>query len=155
LVTASSVGEGHLVVDVGAGNGAITRRLLETGARVRAIELHPGRAERLRSRFGARVRVIEADLECWHWPTQPYYVVANPPFGMLAALLRRITAPGSGLVQAHLVVPAHFAARCMHGVSYLRSPYTVGVVCHLPPHAFTPTATTRTVVICVRRRRRG
>lgn len=150
-MTASSVGEGNLVVDVGAGNGAITRRLLETGARVQAIELHPGRAEALRSRFGTRVRVIEADIECWRWPTRPYFVVANPPFGMLATLLRRITAPGSRLVQAHLVVPAHFAARCMHGASYLRSPYSVGVVCRLPAHAFTPAATTTTAVICVGR----
>jgi len=41
------------VLDVGAGQGALTGPLIQAGARVIAVELHPGRAEALRRRFGS------------------------------------------------------------------------------------------------------
>jgi 23S rRNA (adenine-N6)-dimethyltransferase len=40
------------VLDIGAGQGALTRPLVQAGARVIAVELHPGRAEALRRQFG-------------------------------------------------------------------------------------------------------
>jgi hypothetical protein len=40
-----------LVIDIGAGGGAITAQLLDQGAQVIAVELHPGRAAALRRRF--------------------------------------------------------------------------------------------------------
>ena len=52
-----------MVVDLGAGDGALTASLERTGARVLAVELHPARAAELRSRFaGTRVAVVEVDL---------------------------------------------------------------------------------------------
>ena len=44
LVADSGVSRGDLVLDIGAGDGALTEPLLERGARVIAVELHPGRA---------------------------------------------------------------------------------------------------------------
>lgn len=44
FVEAAGVRGGDLVVDLGAGTGALTRPLLAAGARVLAVELHPGRA---------------------------------------------------------------------------------------------------------------
>src|SRR5215472_9581166 len=52
LVAGSGVGEGDLVLDVGAGNGLITEAVARRGARVVAIERDPALARRLRARFG-------------------------------------------------------------------------------------------------------
>ncbi|MDQ3642393.1 MAG: methyltransferase, partial [Actinomycetota bacterium] len=61
LVAQAGVRPGDLVIDVGAGDGALTAPLVRAGARVIAIELHPGRARGLRDRFAdAPVRVVQA-----------------------------------------------------------------------------------------------
>src|SRR5207248_8075043 len=80
------------------------------------VELHPDRAGRLRTRFrGAPVRVVEADLANLWLPRRPFRVIANPPFGAVTALIRRLVALGSRLVRADLVVPGYVAARWTSG----------------------------------------
>jgi 23S rRNA (adenine-N6)-dimethyltransferase len=110
LVADAGIRRGDLVLDVGAGWGAITRPLVAAGAHVVAIELHPGRAATLEARFGAAgVTVVRADATDLRLPKRPFHVVANPPFAATTALLKRLVAPGSRLVTAHLVVPRHVA----------------------------------------------
>jgi 23S rRNA (adenine-N6)-dimethyltransferase len=105
-----------LVLDVGAGTGAITDQLVRAGARVVAFELHPRRAAVLRERFaGLPVTVVRADAADLRLPTRPFKVVANPPFGVTTALLRRLTAPSSRLQRASIVLPAWAVARWAAG----------------------------------------
>jgi 23S rRNA (adenine-N6)-dimethyltransferase len=52
VVAEAGIRPGELVLDIGAGKGALTGPLVQAGARVIAVELHPGRAEALRRRFG-------------------------------------------------------------------------------------------------------
>jgi 23S rRNA (adenine-N6)-dimethyltransferase len=98
------VAHGACVLDIGAGLGALTAPLVDAGARVVAFELHPGRAQRLRQRFGRAVTVVEADARDLRLPRRPFSVVANPPFAVTAPLLRRLLQPGSRLVSAHVVL---------------------------------------------------
>ncbi len=116
LVNDAGISRGDLVLDIGAGNGAITRPLVERGARVIAFELHPTRAEELSQVFARHhVTVVRADGADVRLPRRPFRVVANPPFGISVALLRRLTAPGSRLIRADLIVPWHVADRWVHG----------------------------------------
>jgi 23S rRNA (adenine-N6)-dimethyltransferase len=104
LVAESGVRRGDLVLDVGAGDGALTAPLLAAGARVIAIELHPGRAAGLRRRFGDDVRVVEADAGDLRLPRRPFRVVANPPWAITDSLLRRLLHPSSRLQRADLLL---------------------------------------------------
>ncbi len=92
LVRASGAGAGDLVFDLGAGYGALTGPLVRAGARVIAIELDPGLAERLRRRFSGEplVGVVEADLRQVPLPRRPFHVVASPPFALTTLLCRRL-----------------------------------------------------------------
>jgi 23S rRNA (adenine-N6)-dimethyltransferase len=116
LVAMADVGPRDLVLDVGAGTGAITDLLVRAGARVVAVELHPRRAAVLRERFaGFPVTVVRADASDLRLPRRPFKVVANPPFSVTTALLRRLTAPSSRLQQASIVLPAWAVMRWAAG----------------------------------------
>ncbi len=104
--------------DVGAGTGVLTEPLVACGAHVIAIELHPRRVAELRRRFARdHVTVVIADAADLRLPRRPFRVVANPPFAITVALLRRLVAPGSRLVRADVVVPWHVAKRWTSGAA--------------------------------------
>jgi 23S rRNA (adenine-N6)-dimethyltransferase len=61
------------------------------------------------------VIVVQADAADLRLPGQPFRVVANPPFAITTALLRRLLGPRSQLLRADLVVPRHVAIRWAAG----------------------------------------
>jgi 23S rRNA (adenine-N6)-dimethyltransferase len=103
VVAAAAVRPGELVLDIGAGDGALTAPLLAAGARVVAVELHPARAARLSQKF-PQITVVHADAATLRLPSRPFRVVASPPYSHTAPLLRLLLAPGSRLTAADLVL---------------------------------------------------
>lgn len=142
LVDASGVGRGDLVLDVGAGLGALTRPLLDRGARVIAIERHPDRADALRRTFDGRITVVRADARDLRLPRRPFHVVANPPYGITADLLTRLLHPGSRMVTAHLVLQRDAARRWSSpsapAARRWQQQWAVGLGPVVPRRAFTP-----------------
>jgi 23S rRNA (adenine-N6)-dimethyltransferase len=142
LVADAAVRRGDLVLDVGAGLGALIVPLLDAGARVIAVELHPDRACRLESRFGSAVTVVRADARDLRLPRRPFSVVANPPFAATTALLRRLVQPGSRLVAAHLVLPVHAVDRwsspAAPGAGRWGRTFVAAPSRRVPRRAFTP-----------------
>jgi 23S rRNA (adenine-N6)-dimethyltransferase len=108
---------GALVLDIGAGEGAITLPLVEAGARVVAIEANRGRAARLGDLVGDRVKVVRVDAEEMYLPRRPFHVVANPPYSITSCLVPLLLQPGSRLVRAHLVLQRQAAARWCDAVN--------------------------------------
>lgn len=138
------------MLDIGAGHGALTRHLVDAGARVLAVEPHPGRAARLRALFdGSNVTVVERDVLTMSLPQRPFRVVASPPYRISAPLLRMLLASRSGLVAADLVLPRAVVRRAVE-----RAPprwhVTGGML--LPRTAFRPPPQVDSAVLVVRRR---
>ena len=143
LVATAGVCSGDLVLDIGAGTGAITAALVDAGARVIAVELHAGRANELRRRFdGAPVKVVAADGVDLRLPRRPFRVVANPPFAITTGLLKRLTAPGSRIVRGDLIVPTFMAERWAAGhapgAGRWRRTHAATVTACVPSRCFLP-----------------
>jgi len=114
LVRAADLGDGDLVVDFGAGPGAITAPLARTGSRVLAVERDTRFASALRRRFDDRpsVRVVHGDLRAVRLPRRAFTVVASIPFAVSTPLLRRLLTPvGGGFSRAELIVEWGLAKR--------------------------------------------
>ena len=115
FVCGLDLGDEDLVVEVGAGAGALTRSLTATGARVWAVESDPRWADRLRSNLGTsggRVRVIETDVRALRLPREPYRVAANPPFGLTTEVLGLLLDhPERGPSRADLILQLEVARK--------------------------------------------
>lgn len=146
---------GDTVLDVGAGHGAITAPLLATGARVIAVEAHPDRARWLRERFADAV-VVVADAADLRLPRRPFHVVANPPFGVTTALMRRLLHPGSRLRSAHLVLQRQAARRWASpsapGIGRWAQRFDATLGWRIPRRAFSPPPHVDAQVLIVHRR---
>ena len=78
------------IVEIGAGDGALTLPLQKLGRPLTAIEVDGRRAARLSSRAAAATRVVAADFLHYRPPRAPHVIVGNLPFHLTTAMLRRI-----------------------------------------------------------------
>jgi 23S rRNA (adenine-N6)-dimethyltransferase len=152
IVTDSPVRSGDLVLDLGAGEGALTAPLVATGARVLAIELHPGRAESLRRRFdGTRVTVVEVSLSDLVLPHRPFRVVANPPFDRASRLVRTLlTSPH--LLSADLVLQRGAVRGLLDRAPARNRRHQFSAGRPVPRRAFLPPPNVDSTVLQIRRR---
>jgi 23S rRNA (adenine-N6)-dimethyltransferase len=92
LVQQADIRSSDVVVEIGAGTGALTRPLGRRARRVIAVERDPILARHLRSRrdLGPTVRVIEANALHVDLPDEPFRVFGNLPFSFGTRILRRL-----------------------------------------------------------------
>jgi 23S rRNA (adenine-N6)-dimethyltransferase len=101
---------GDLVVELGAGSGALTIPIARRARKVIAVEINSRMAERLTARAAAEglldhIEIVVADLLDVRLPSEPYRVAANPPFASTTAMLRRLLDdPDRGPERADLIV---------------------------------------------------
>jgi 23S rRNA (adenine-N6)-dimethyltransferase len=148
VVRDAGVEPGTLVLDLGAGGGALTRALADAGAHVRAIELDAAALRQLQARFGGdpRVEVVAGDATAVPLPAEPFAVVANLPFAAGTAILRRLLGdPALPLTRLDAIVEWGLAAKrtavwpstvlgCTWGAWYeLRLVRRVPRACFAPP----------------------
>ncbi len=159
---------GRNILEIGPGLGFLTGGLLEAGANVTAVELDPGLAHLLRSRFASALaspsetgslRLIEGDAldqPLTHLLAEPYDVVANLPYHITSPILHRLLGepprPRRLVLMVQREVAERIAAR-PGGLSYL-SVYvqyhaTVRIALKVPPTAFEPAPAVESAVIVI------
>ena len=157
----SGVGRTDLVLDLGAGHGALTTELARCARRVQAIEIDPVLVTGLRQRFGTagNVDVVAGDAVRVSLPAEPFRVVANIPFNRTTAILRRLLDdPLLPLVAADLVVELEVAwkrARCTPSTAlgvYWGAWYEFSLVRRLDASAFAPPPGTDAGLLRIERR---
>lgn len=157
LVRSTYVERNDLVLDIGAGTGALTAPLVATGARVIAIELHGERSVALRRRYASnpRVKVVRADAADLRLPRSQFKVVANPPFSLTSVLLHRLLGRNSQLLSAHLVMQRAAANRYAVGRVFPAGEpghyFELSVGRLLPRSAFDPRPKVDVAVLVVQR----
>ena len=77
------------VVELGPGDGALTRHLARRPDPLTVVELDDGRARSLRRTFGGRVDVVHGDMLAFRY-TEPHQIASNVPFGITTPVLRHV-----------------------------------------------------------------
>ncbi|QTX04099.1 16S rRNA (adenine(1518)-N(6)/adenine(1519)-N(6))-dimethyltransferase RsmA [Agromyces archimandritae] len=120
IVQAAGVEPGETVLEIGPGLGSLTLGLLETGARVIAVEIDRRLAEQLPRTVelmqpGASLTVVAEDaLKVRELPGEPVRLVANLPYNVsvpvLLHLLEHVPSLASGIVMVQAEVGHRLAA---------------------------------------------
>ena len=164
IVTAADLTIADTVVEIGPGNGVLTRRLVERAGRVVAVELD----ERLAAELPGRLDT-PANLEVHHGDARtvamedlvglgnPYKVVANLPYYAAAPIIRRFlesdAAPTLMVVMVQREVGEAMTAKpgAMTLLSVATQLYAeASVVTHVPPRAFRPPPKVSSTVVKLR-----
>jgi 23S rRNA (adenine-N6)-dimethyltransferase len=144
---------GALVVDLGAGAGALTRRLAETN-RVLAVELDPRWAAHLRTHAKAwgDVSVRHGDALTVAFPNERFHLVANAPFHIGTRLVRRVLTDAHGLARGVIVLQraaAHRIAGDGRFAATWAPWYELSVHGRIPPRAFRPAPSVESAILTI------
>ena len=166
FVTAAGVDRRDLVVEIGAGTGALTVPLAERAGQVWAIESDVGLARRLdrRVRECPHVMVVPGDALDLPLPARAFRVVANLPFAVTSALLRRVLEPAQLMQRADVIVQWQVARARVRGQEG-RPTDQLAATWHpwwefrrgrrLPSAAFRPRPSVDAAVLIIERRQRA
>ncbi|RZQ59602.1 methyltransferase domain-containing protein [Amycolatopsis suaedae] len=160
LVRSAEVTERDLVVDFGAGHGAITAPLARTGAGVIAVERDPEFVRRLGIRMSdsGNVKVIPGDVRTFPLPRKAFLVVSSIPYAVSTALFRRLlTPPRTALSRAAIIVEWGFAKRVTAAVprdleaAWWAARFELDLVDRIPPRCFSPAPKVASAHLTIRR----
>ena len=86
---------GELILEVGAGEGVLTRQLSRLPNEIVAVEIDPELVARLRTEFGDRLQVVHDDATAVELPSGPFRAAGNLPYNVATPIIRRVlTSPG-------------------------------------------------------------
>jgi 16S rRNA (adenine1518-N6/adenine1519-N6)-dimethyltransferase len=161
------VGPGDHVIEIGAGLGALTRALVETGADVTAVEIDHGLAAVLDEELTPLgVRLVVGDALSLDWsevlaPAARWSLVANLPYNvatpMVADLLDDVPAIERMLVMVQKEVGERMVAAAgteAYGAISVKIAYwaTAQLVGKVPPTVFLPQPKVDSVLVSLTRR---
>jgi 16S rRNA (adenine1518-N6/adenine1519-N6)-dimethyltransferase len=169
----SGVGPDTSVVEIGAGLGALTLALAETGAHVTAVEIDRGLVPLLRAQVEAQgVRVVEADALTVDWDEllssssstpndTSWAMVANLPYNVAVPVVLRALDEAPKVVSMFVMVQREVGERLAaepgdeaYGAVSVKVAYhaTARVVGRVPASVFVPRPAVESALVRIERR---
>ena len=171
IMEAAAITPGEAVLEPGPGRGVLTQRLLETGARVAAVELDENLCRELRGRWGEHpgFRLVEGDIlrveltpRGLFGEDKPYVVVSNLPYHISTPFIFRIIAHRACCSRMVLMVQKEIARRLVSVPEDGKAYGALSVAAHhafemrylfsVPPGAFRPPPKVESAVVAFRPR---
>ena len=92
LVTHADFTPQDHVLEIGPGNGIITKELAKAAGQITAVELDTQLLPKLRKAFTPypNIKLVQGDILKTHLPAPPYHIFANIPFNITAPILQRL-----------------------------------------------------------------
>ncbi|HVT02128.1 MAG TPA: 16S rRNA (adenine(1518)-N(6)/adenine(1519)-N(6))-dimethyltransferase RsmA [Thermoanaerobaculia bacterium] len=91
IIEAVSKCDGVEILEIGPGEGVLTRELVKLGRRVTAIEIDTSLIERLRQAVpDASLEIVNADATTVPLPAEPFCAVGNLPYNVATPIIRRV-----------------------------------------------------------------
>jgi 16S rRNA (adenine1518-N6/adenine1519-N6)-dimethyltransferase len=156
-----------LVIEIGAGRGALTERLLARAERVVAIEIDAALVELLRGKFQgeARLTVVQGDaleLDLGQWGPAP--IAGNLPYYAATPIIEKVLGLGAAVLHAVFLVQKEVAARLAahpgsrdYGYLSVQTQLQADVetLFDIPPSSFRPPPKVDSTVVRLRPRNRA
>lgn len=109
IVEAGNLSPNDTVLEIGPGEGALTKKLLETGARIIAVEKDDELFKFLKEKF-SKIELIHADI-LEYTPTGAYKLIANIPYNITGAILEKFLSADRQPTRCVLLVQKEVAER--------------------------------------------
>ncbi len=154
MVDALGLEKGDLVVEIGAGLGALTKVLLgkatKVGAEVRAVEIDERFVGELRKKFGNQkgLKIIKADILRWlssFGPEKKFKVIGSLPYYITSPILHSIIRHKGDLQICVLLMQKEVAEKVSQQApkasylsTYLQTFYNIKIVKKVPRSFFEP-----------------
>ncbi len=119
IVEGAGVRPGDRVLEIGPGTGALTRALLDAGARVWAVEADPRMTAYLEARGWERLHVIQGDALRADYPALAreaggrFRLVANLPYNISGPLLARLLEQRTAFTSMTVMLQREVAERLL------------------------------------------
>jgi SAM-dependent methyltransferase len=111
LVRGTTISRSDLVVEIGAGRGALTLPLARVAQRVIAVEIDATLIANLRSQFDDRIELVCSDFLQTPLPSAPYKAFGNVPFSRTTDIVSKLVRAPNPPRDAWLVVQREAAHR--------------------------------------------
>jgi 16S rRNA (adenine1518-N6/adenine1519-N6)-dimethyltransferase len=113
LVSQIAPAKGDLIVEIGPGEGALTRPLLAAGATLQAIELDRDLAARLVEQFAGSLTVHQADVLAYDFSALPtgMRVVGNLPYNISTPILFHLAEQAQRVRDMHFMLQLEVVER--------------------------------------------
>lgn len=123
IVRVAGLSNTDTVLEIGPGRGALTKKLLESGAQVRALEIDPDMIEILEEKFeeeirSRRLQIFEGDIEKispHELIDAPYKLVANIPYYITGLIIKKFLESDHQPTSMTLLVQKEVAERIVDG----------------------------------------
>jgi len=162
IVASTGLAPPALVVEAGAGDGILTAAIARQASRVIAVEQDRECYATLRRRFRdePHIQLVFGDFLAFQLPNRPYHMVANVPYSITTAIMRKLLDAPQPPESAYLVMQREAAMRwtgdggeCVAGLlAKLR--FEFEIVLALRRQDFVPWPRVSSVVLGIRRRPR-